>query len=313
MKIITLEEIKSKFNYQKMLLEIAKSFEFFSENNIICAPILQYHFPKNLGELHIKSGHLINDKYFFIKIATGFSNNQNLGLDNCQGTIICLNANTGKPEIILNDEGYITNMRTALAGTLSAKLFSSPLIHSVGIMGTGIQAYLNAEYLINEFPLLKNLYIYGRNFSKLEKIKPKFEKLGYNVILCATPNEVLENCNLIITVTSATTPYIFPDKIQRGSVIIAIGADDGVKQELDCSVLEHASSIFTDSLEQCLKFGELSHSKDLKLSMKNKVYELGNFISGKIVDYSRDKYIVVDLTGLAAQDIMISKYILQNI
>ncbi len=314
MKTITLSQIKASFNFSEMLEEIEKSFIYFSEKKILCAPISQYHFPDKEADIHIKSGHLLNDKFFFIKIAAGFSENHKFGLDNSQGMIIALNTATGIPQFILNDEGYVTNLRTALAGTLCAKHFRINSSSNIGIMGNGIQAYVNAKFLKYQFPEINNLYLFGRDLIKIQSVKMKFENLGYNVFLTTDPNFVLANCKLIITTTSAKLPYISANNIQPESLIIAIGADDGIKQELDFSVLDQSSCILVDSINQCEKFGEAKHALIKKPSLKEKMYEIGCILKNKnTINFSKGNYTIVDLTGLAAQDIMISKYILNKI
>ena len=47
---------------------------------------------------------------------------------------------TGAPKAIILDEGYLTNLRTAIAGALVAKAMSPTKATGVGIVGTGMQA-----------------------------------------------------------------------------------------------------------------------------------------------------------------------------
>ncbi|WP_158996560.1 Rossmann-fold NAD(P)-binding domain-containing protein [Pigmentibacter ruber] len=313
MKVITLEEIKENININEVLSELKKSFIYYSEKKIICAPITQTHFPEKNADIHIKSGYLKDDKYYYIKIAAGFPENYLKNISPSQGVIIALNTTTGIPEILFNDNGFITDTRTALSASLCAQFFGDKEIQSVGIMGCGIQAYLNAKYLKFIFPCLKNLFIYGRNYSNLEKSYEKFNDLGYTVNLTANANNVLMNNKLIICTTSAKVPYLFRDNIIPGTLIIALGADDGIKQELCPSVLLQAKNIFVDSSHQCLQYGELSHAVKLYPKIQDNILELGDIFSKNEAYISSESYSVIDLTGLAAQDIMLSRYIINKL
>nr|BFD33265.1 hypothetical protein GTC16762_28830 [Pigmentibacter ruber] len=313
MKVITLEEIKENININEVLSELKKSFIYYSEKKIICAPITQTHFPEKNADIHIKSGYLKDDKYYYIKIAAGFPENYLKNISPSQGVIIALNTATGIPEILFNDNGFITDTRTALSASLCAQFFGDKEIQSVGIMGCGIQAYLNAKYLKFIFPELKKLYIYGRNIEKLKNIQQKFVDLGCAVNLTDDPNVVLINNKIIICTTSSKEPYLFPEHIIPGTVIIALGADDGIKQELSSSVIFQAKNVFVDSLDQCLKYGELRHVVKQKPEIQSKVLELGDIFAKNEAYISSESYSVIDLTGLAAQDIMLSRYIINKL
>ncbi|WGL58795.1 hypothetical protein QEJ31_09680 [Pigmentibacter sp. JX0631] len=313
MKIITQEDIVKKLNINDLLFELKKSFIYYSEKKIICAPITQTHFSEKNADIHIKSGYLKDDKYYYVKIASGFPDNYLKNISPSQGVIIALNTSTGIPEVLIKDDGFITDTRTALSATLCAKFFASDKIESLGIMGNGIQAYLNAKYLKFIFPELKNLYIYGRNIEKLKNIQQKFVDLGCAVNLTDDPNVVLMNNKIIICTTSSKEPYLFPEHIIPGTVIIALGADDGIKQELSSSVIFQAKNVFVDSLDQCLKYGELSHAVKQKPEIQSKVLELGDIFAKNESYISKAGYTVIDLTGLAAQDIMMSRYILNEL
>jgi len=68
--------------------------------------------------------------------------------------------------------------------------------------------------------------------------------------------------------------------------------------------------VVADSICQCLQRGECTHAgKDQLIARKNLV-DLGSVISGSVKGRISDEQItVVDLTGVAVQDIQISKTI----
>ncbi len=314
MKIISLDDIKNCFNFNKMLSEIENSFVQYSNSNVLSAPISQFKFENIAADIHIKSGMIKEDKYYFVKIASGFYDNWKSSISNSQGVIVVINAKTGRPEIILDDQGYLTDIRTALAGIVCAKYLAPDSISEVGIFGYGIQSYLQAKFLKIQFPNLKNLFLYGRSIDKMEKLINKYKELGYTVHLSNHVEYVANNCKLLVTATPSTIPYLFGDCIKAGTHITAIGADDIHKQELDISVFKKANHIFVDSIEQSNKLSGCFHALREDGLYKNNIYEIGNFVSN-LNSFKRDQndITISFLTGLAAQDIAISKFILKNI
>ena len=54
--------------------------------------------------------------------------------------MILFSSQTGLIEALLLDKGYLTEIRTALAGALAAENLANPEIKIVGIIGAGAQA-----------------------------------------------------------------------------------------------------------------------------------------------------------------------------
>ena len=54
--------------------------------------------------------------------------------------MILFSSQTGLIEALLLDKGYLTGIRTALAGALAAENLANPEIKTVGIIGAGAQA-----------------------------------------------------------------------------------------------------------------------------------------------------------------------------
>ena len=70
------------------------------------------------GDCHIKYI-LIGDRNFTIKIATGFYRNSELGISSSNGIILVFSSQTGQLITMLEDEGFLTDIRTASAGAVA--------------------------------------------------------------------------------------------------------------------------------------------------------------------------------------------------
>ena len=97
-------------------------------------------------------------------------------------------------------------------------------------------------------------------------------------------------------------------EIRPGTHITAVGSDTPHKQELDSAILSKADKIVADSIPQCLARGEIYQALAANAIEQSDLLELGNGIAGKISGRESDMQITVaDLTGVAVQDIQITK------
>lgn len=304
MKIISLEEIRSKINIPKIIALQEEGFIAASKGrvNIPMPGYIQHENP--VGFYHIKYGHIFNDKFWVVKIAGGPA-----GLP-LNGMMIAINTTTGDPEYLLKDQGYLTSLRTAVAGLIAAKFLADKHIKGIGIIGTGTQARMQLE-------ILKNLtdcnvvYVWGRSDEKLHRYKNDMTAKGFNVKITKDLKELAENCNLIVTTTPSTKPILEASYIRPGTHITAVGADSPGKIELDPKLIALGDIVVVDSKLQCIDHGEVSLAIKSNLINEEDLIELGEVIANPNLGRKNSEQITIaDLTGIAVQDIQIVKSII---
>ena len=293
-----------------LLPYIEQAFTAYSSGASVVPPVGTLTFQSPPGDVHIKYGYIKEDDYYVIKIASGFYDNPSLGLSSSNGMNLVFNQKTGLLETILLDEGYLTDVRTALAGAVVAKYLAPEKVEAIGIIGTGIQARLQLQYL-KEVVDCRKVMVWGRSEEKLLAYQKEMTAHGFDIQLTKDSHALAKACNLIVTCTPATSPLLYADHLQPNTLITAMGADTLGKQELDLKVLQKADLIVMDSTSQCQHHGEIHKAFQNGLLADKKMVELGNLISSKKPkDYSG--LIVADLTGIATQDIQISKFVLDH-
>jgi len=308
MRIFSLDEIKSVLTKINLVQEIEKGFVAYSKGDVIVPPVGELHFDSPPGDVHIKYGYIKNDEVYVIKIASGFFHNTNLGLPNGNGMMLVYDQKTGEPKAILNDESFLTDVRTAVAGAISAKYLAPSKVKHIGIIGTGVQARMQLEYL-NGIIDCKSAIVWGRKEKSLIKYKKYFSKSNFDITITKNINDIIESCQLIVTCTPSDTPII--TKINPGTHITAMGSDTITKQEIASSILFQADLVVADSRSQCVDRGEIHQAIKDGFSMKD-VVEIGDIIQGKAKQRQNDKQITIaDHTGVAVQDIQISKAVLK--
>ena len=114
---------------------------------MVMPPILSMDVAENNGEIDVKTAYIEGVSQFAIKVSPGFLTIQNLGLPSLNGLMILFSWQTGLIEALLLGKGYLTGIRTALAEALAAENLANPEIKTVGIIGAGAQARLQAQAL----------------------------------------------------------------------------------------------------------------------------------------------------------------------
>lgn len=310
MEIYNVDEIKSILPKVDLISEIEKGFAAYSNGKVVVPPVGELHFDSPPGDVHIKYGYIKNDDVYVIKIASGFPRNSDLGLSNGNGMMLVFDQKTGKPKTILNDEGYLTDVRTAVAGAICAKYMSPKRVKTIGIVGTGVQAKMQLEYLKGIVDC-KSAIVWGRSESALLKYQSDMSRSNFNIVTTQDIDKIIDHCQLIITCTASDIPLI--NRVNPGTHITAMGSDTLTKQELDASILLDADMVVADSRSQCEERGEIYQA--MKSGFKvDKVVEIGEIISeDKDVRIDDSDITIADLTGVAVQDIQISKAVLDHL
>jgi ornithine cyclodeaminase len=305
--IYTLDQIRHVTDSMDFAAAIEAGFAAYSRGDVVTPPVGELIFEDPPGDTHIKYGYIKEDDYFVIKIASGFYQNADYNLPSSSGLMLVFSQKTGALDTILLDEGYLTNVRTAVAGQVSAKFLAPEKVHALGVFGTGTMARMQVQYL-KEITDCNHLVVCGRSDTSLQSYKTDMENDGYEVQVTLDSVEVASTCNLIVMTTPSRVPLLELAHVRPGTHITAMGSDTADKQELESGILALADIVVADSLEQCQQRGEIYHALNAGTIALDGVQELGNIIAqGSRCRTSEDQITVADLTGVAVQDIQIAK------
>lgn len=309
-RVIEKSEIERLVAAVDLIPAIERAFVDYSQGKAVVPPVGELLFNDPPGDAHIKYGYMRGGDTFLIKVATGFYDNPRRGLPANSGLMVVFDQKTGLLRAVLLDEGLLTNLRTAVAGAVAAKHLAPPTVEAIGILGTGIQARLQAEHLkgVTE---CRNVILWGRRNEAAEACAADFRRLGFAVAVVERPADVALAANLIVTTTAATTPLLDASMVRPGLHITAMGSDTAEKQELAPDILAAADVVVADSIPQCRERGEIHHALQAGVLPESRIVELGAVIAGKSPGRTRtDQVTVCDLTGVAVQDISIAAAVL---
>lgn len=310
MEILDLATIRKHLDIDAVRCDCERNFDEYSKGNSVVPPVGYLGFPD--GECHIKYGYIKGDPYFVVKIAAGFYKNVARGLKPSIGLMLICSTETGYPLALLNDEGHLTDMRTAIAGSIAAKLLAPADIRRIGIVGAGIQARLQLECL-RSITDCRRVLVWNRTVANAEALVHSLRDSNVDAHVAEDVEYLVRECNLIVTATPSTEPLIRADWVQAGTHITAVGADTPGKQELDEALVERADICVVDSTSQCTDHGEIQVAFAKGLIDESKLEELGDVIGGRARGREAPEQIsVADLTGVAVQDIAIAKSVYEH-
>ncbi|MFT5112085.1 MAG: ornithine cyclodeaminase [Parasphingorhabdus sp.] len=306
-KIYTLEQIKRAVENLNFSTAIEEGFVAYSNGLVIVPPVGELLFEDPPGDTHIKYGYIKSDDFYVIKIASGFYENVKINLPSSSGLMLVFSQKTGVLETVLLDEGFLTNVRTAVAGEIVAKYMAPEKVTAIGVYGTGMMARMQVQYL-KSVTDCKRIVVWGRSETSLQAYKEDMQKDGYDVQTTLQSEVVTEVSNLILMTTPSYIPLIKAAQIKPGTHITAMGSDTAEKQELDAQILCTADIIIADSLVQCQERGEIYKALSKSNFKIEQAVELGDAIeSGNRIRTSENQVTVADLTGVAVQDVQIAK------
>lgn len=304
-QIISRAEIDAALPSLNLMDVIAAGFVAYSAGESIVPPVGELLLPD--GEVHIKYGYLKADDYYVIKVASGFPGNVAAGKSPNNGMMLLFSQQTGDVVAVLLDEGWLTDVRTAVAGAIAAKYMAPKQVTRIGVVGTGTQARLQLEYL-KTVTDCREVLVWGRGPEQAARCQADMASQGFQVQTTLDASDIGATCNLIVTTTPSHTPLLQVADIRPGTHITAIGSDTPHKQELESAVLGRADIVVADSIPQCLARGEIFKALEEQAIVEDDLRELGHVIAGDVSGRDNDQQITVaDLTGVAVQDIQITK------
>ena len=309
--ILNSSEIKKCIHLNEQLIPVIEdAFKSLALGKTTMPPILRLDIEKYHGESDVKAAYIEALDSYAIKVASGFFNNPKLGLSSSNGLMILLDSQTGVLKSVLLDKGYLTDVRTAIAGAIAAKHLSNKEASNAGIIGAGIQAKMQLEALLL-VRKIKSANLWSRDSEKSKIFAEHLKKtINININLCETPHEVVNLSEIVITTTPSKSPIIKSEWLKKGLHITAMGSDAEQKNELDPQIIKDCDLYIPDNQSQTSILGELHHAiKNGIISSEIEFNDLGKIILDPSLGRKNINDITIaDLTGTGVQDTAIARH-----
>lgn len=307
------EIITSNLTVEDAIPSVEKAFELLAKGQVdVPMPMhitVEDSAVAGPGDCHIKGGYCIGTPTFTVKMAcVSFYNNLAKGLPPGSGLFIVINAVTGAPLGIFQENRFMTDLRTGAAGAVALKhLGSKATGHDcIGFIGCGAIAKNMARAAAS----IRNYQ--GVAFAPPEGGAVEFaaemeKETGMPFTVVETAEALCNMSDTIFTQTPGSVTVLEKAWLKPHCTIIASGSDQPTKNEIPIDVLA-SSKYISDLTKQTSKVGELRSAIASGDMTEGSVYaELGEVVAGMKPGREGDELIVVDLTGTGAQDAAIGQ------
>lgn len=314
-RLIGVDELRSKVRFEDLIEPVSRAFQEssagYAKNGLIVM------FPATLpelGDVLVKTGVLPGHSIYTVKVAPWFAANVVLGQPQ-GGFIAVFDAKTGHTLAILEDEHYLSAMRTAAAGALAARVLAPERIQTAAVLGAGTQAFWQPQALHRERPF-KTLLIWARDGGKAEVLRGHLKTVlpGVKIRVSGDLEQAVRSADVLITATLAREPIVRGDWLSPGQHITAIGADDPTKCELDATALTRAR-VFVDALETSAANGDVHRAiRSGTYAIETVAGEIGEVLAGSKPGRTSDADITIaTFAGLGVQDLVAAEVALENL
>jgi ornithine cyclodeaminase len=307
MQIIDETTLRACVREPAALAAAEEAFRALAEGRVTLPPPMHLAVPGGPGEVHVKAASIAGSERFTVKVASGFYENPARGLPSGSGLMLVFDAATGFPVALLQDNGYLTDLRTGAAGALAARALAPAQLERVAVIGSGVQARFQLRALAG-VRRWSETRVWSPHPERARRCCEELEReLDGRIRAMATAEAAIRGADVVITVTPATQPVVHAGWLEPHATVLAIGSDGPAKQELSVDVLLRADKVVVDVLAQCLRLGELHHAEAAGVLPRVRLHgELGDVVTGAIPGREGDELIVCDLTGTGAQDAAIA-------
>jgi alanine dehydrogenase len=190
-------------------------------------------------------------------------------------------------------------LRTGAASAVAAKHLAPDGAASLGIVGCGWQAESQVLCIRKAIPTIEHVVAYCRTEKSLEKFCRKLKAEAGESHRDPAEQDV------VVTATTSRDPVLRGEWLRPGALVCAMGANRRSARELDNAVLQRASFVCCDSIQQAkVESGDLIEPIEQGVLDWLEVHELHEVVAGDTQGrQARDDIVLFKSNGIAAWDV----------
>ncbi len=222
--------------------------------------------------------------------------------------VVCLFELTAGSLVAIVAADRLGQVRTGAASGVAAKHLARPGASSLGLIGAGWQAESQLAAIRAAVPTVERVVVSSRTRERAEAFA---ERHGAEV--AESPSDA-GGCDVVVTATTSKDPVLRGDWLRAGALVCAIGANDPRAGELDAAVIERATLVCCDSLEDArLESGDLIEPVAAGQLDWLEVQELQAIVAGELPGRQSDEDVVVfKSNGIAPWDVALAAEVVRR-
>jgi alanine dehydrogenase len=215
--------------------------------------------------------------------------------------VVCLFGLDGGELTAVIEADKLGQLRTGAASGVAARHLAREGATSLGIVGCGWQAESQVLCIREAVPAIERVVAYCRTEERLARFCRRMDSEAGE-----THRDPAEQ-DVVVTATTSRDPVLRGEWLSPGVLVCAMGANRLSARELDNAVLERASFVCCDSIEQAkVESGDLVEPIDQGVLDWLEVHELQEVVAGEVQGrQSPDDIVLFKSNGIAAWDVAI--------
>ena len=304
-------DVQAAITMPEAISIVEAAFGELGSGNATLLPRVSQTLPGTSGMFRILASTIPAQQMFGLKTLTGFPGKR---LQNQVYFVILLfEMGSGALRAVVS-ANHLTGLRTGAASGVAAKFLAREDADSLGILGSGVQAWYQAEALC-AVRKVRTVKLFSRDAPKAEAFVERLRReLGLKAGLVNSAEKAVRGSLLVVTAMTSSSPVVQGAWLENGAHVSAIGANTRSKQELDAACFQRAR-VFADSREQVLEEGG-----DLRAAVESGdvtqgivCAELGELVAGLRPGRSGAEEITIfKSVGIALQDVAVAAALFEN-
>jgi alanine dehydrogenase len=205
-----------------------------------------------------------------------------------------------RPELVaVLEADWLGRLRTGAASGVAARHLAREGTTTLGVIGCGEQAETQVACIRAAVPSIERVVAYCRTERTLQDFCKRVGAEAGESHRDAAAQDV------VVTITTSRDPVLRGEWLRAGTLVCAAGANNGSSRELDNVVLERASFVCCDWLQQArVESADLIEPVETGVLDWLEVHQLHEVVSGELPGrQSADDIVVFKSNGIAAWDV----------
>jgi ornithine cyclodeaminase len=166
-----------------------------------------------------------------------------------QGRFTFLNVLFGVDGTLLAtlDGDAVTGLRTAAASALAIRHLAAAGATDAALIGTGHQGWPHLEMLRRVLPGLREIRVWGRTLAAADALAQRASDPD-RIVIATDACAAVDGADVVVTVTSSTTPLFPAGAVADRALICAVGATKADRAELEPDLVARCAAVVCDDV-----------------------------------------------------------------
>jgi len=309
MLCLNADDVRRALPMRQAVEAMKRAFAALSEGSAVVPHRAVLPVQRNAGVSLVMSAFIDaadrSDQALAVKVVSLFDGNPGRGLVRVQATALLIEADTGRPEALL-DGSALTAIRTAAASGAATDLLARPDSRCLAILGAGAQARSHVEAVCS-VRAIETVRIYGPTPSKVEDLIRAFKgrtDIAARFVAAGSATEAVEGADIVCATTTAREPVFGDADIRPGTHINAVGSFVPEVAEVPAETVARARVVVDSREAAWIEAGDLIQPlRSGLIDADHIVAELGEIVLGREPGRSGpDEITFFKSVGVAVQD-----------